>query len=179
MAEGGESVTSCDEEQSPQKNTSEDLETSGLRSLRSTTSLVFNLENYLLEGSPQPNVGSVLEALRRKGADTPQSRSSSVVKRDIGRREPDSGIGRGLFRSEDENGGHGEGGERLRVQHSLGEESILEPNVAKEGTLCVGQTVVRDTGEVQNKEVDPSATRSSLCYEATNSRETDPDEKQH
>ncbi|KAL3688303.1 hypothetical protein R1sor_014612 [Riccia sorocarpa] len=146
MAEGWESVTSCGQEKSSQKDVSEDLETSGLRSLRSTTSLVFNLENYLLEDSPQQNVGNVPEELHRKGADTPQSRSSSVVKRDILRTQGDRGIARGLFRTEDESGQAGERGElgeRLRVRHLPGQEGIIDANVAEKATLGLRKTVAK------------------------------------
>ncbi|KAL3677870.1 hypothetical protein R1sor_020826 [Riccia sorocarpa] len=72
------------EGESPQIETSEGPVQSGANSLRTTGSLAFNLEKYLLESSPQTNVGNRTQG---GGAVTPDSRSSSVLKRGILRRE--------------------------------------------------------------------------------------------
>ncbi|KAL3677001.1 hypothetical protein R1sor_026949 [Riccia sorocarpa] len=94
----------------------------------------------------QQNVGNVPEELHRKGADTPQSRSSSVVKRDILRTQGDRGIVRGLFRTKDESGQAGERGElgeRLRVRHLPLQEGIIDANIAEKATLGLGNTVAK------------------------------------
>ncbi|KAL3694742.1 hypothetical protein R1sor_008393 [Riccia sorocarpa] len=83
-------------------------------------------------------------ALHSKGADTPQSRSSSVIKRDILRTQEDRGIARGLFRTEDESiqaGERGELRERLRVRHLPGQESIIDLKVAEKAKMGLAQTV--------------------------------------
>ncbi|KAL3683667.1 hypothetical protein R1sor_001689 [Riccia sorocarpa] len=110
MADADDSVTSRAEDGGPKKESSEDARHSGANSLRTTGSLAFNLEKYLLESSPQTNVGNRTNGI---GAETPASRSSSVVKRGILRSPISKGIKLNLFGPEGESG---MSGERFRAQ---------------------------------------------------------------
>ncbi|KAL3700729.1 hypothetical protein R1sor_018751 [Riccia sorocarpa] len=119
----GESVTSRPEEVTQEKEMSE----CAGNSFRTTGSLAFNLERYLLDSSPQVNFESRTKGARtpqslqgtpQSRAETPKSRSSSIAKRGILRSPLAKGIALNLFGTSGESG---ESEERLRAQ----EDSIF------------------------------------------------------
>ncbi|KAL3694207.1 hypothetical protein R1sor_007858 [Riccia sorocarpa] len=140
IAEADDSMTrSRREGESPQIETSEGPVQSGANSLRTTGSLAFNLEKYLLESSPQTNVGNRTQG---GGAVTPDSRSSSVVKRGILRSPLAKGIKLNLFGEES-----GESGERFRAQT----ESIFMREEPEGVHFCASEQgeLVREKGIVR------------------------------
>ncbi|KAL3698859.1 hypothetical protein R1sor_012935 [Riccia sorocarpa] len=135
----GESVTSRLEEVNQEKETSE----CAGNSFRTTGSLAFNLERYLLDSSPQANFESRRKGARtsqsREGtpqsrAETPRSRSSSIAKRGIQRSPLTKGIALNLFGT---GGESGESEEQLRAQ----EESIFIHHSGEGGHFPVPQQV--------------------------------------